>query len=371
MFTPEKRYKIHWEITDLCNLKCPMCPRTETLDHCKVVKEVQNSQFFFDDVKKLMPENFLKKVKRIDFCGNFGDPCIARDFYEICEYLTRNHNITIMASTNGSMRNPSWWKKLGELLAGSESWFEFHIDGLQDTNHLYRIGANWEKVIANAQAFIDGGGRADWHYILFKHNQHQLGEAHTLANKMGFSHFVPTGTGRFPQGDVFKYMHPDGDFRLLEKATITLEQGIEKTQATNPQDQDSSPPSAAMKKLAYTVEDNTDIHQENTQQETSINGITCKSAAKNRFFIDALGYVAPCCWISNRDIKKPGDMLKSITISGRKLDDFNIRKRPIEDILSNELFSNIFPQFWQLDALATCRKKCGIKHRNVKIKMKL
>ena len=102
----------------------------------------------------------MKRLARIDFCGTFGDPCVARDFYEICELLVKKYGITIMVSTNGSMRNPAWWKKLGKLFAGTRSWLEFHVDGLRNTNHLYRIGANWENIMANANAFISGGARA-------------------------------------------------------------------------------------------------------------------------------------------------------------------------------------------------------------------
>ncbi|MFC1814481.1 hypothetical protein ACFL0M_00780 [Thermodesulfobacteriota bacterium] len=132
-----------------------------------------------------------------------------------------------MVSTNGSMRNPAWWKKLGELFAGTESWFEFHIDGLKDTNHLYRIGANWDKIMANAAAFISGGGSADWHYVLFKHNQHQIEEAHEIARQMGFNSFILIETSRFPADGTFRYMHPDGDLHDLERATISVNCGNE------------------------------------------------------------------------------------------------------------------------------------------------
>ncbi len=347
MFNTECRYKIHWEITDLCNLKCPMCPRTDILNRCRPVKEIQNSQFSLEDVMKYFPDSFLKKIKRIDFCGNFGDPCMARDFYNICEFLVKKYNITIMASTNGSMRDPSWWKKLGTLLAGTDSWFEFHIDGLSDTNHLYRIGANWERVVANTQAFISGGARADWHYILFRHNQHQLDEARNQASQMGFKHFVPTDSGRFPPDGKYRYMHPDGNLRDLEQATISI----------------------AHEKADSAIIDNP--QKTPSQSLTTVNGITCKSASKNRFFLDSRGYITPCCWVSNRDIEKPGDMLKTVALITRDIDDFNIHSRPIEEILTDQLFITVFPDLWKSDDLATCRKKCGKKHRNVKHKILL
>lgn len=363
MFKVDHLYKVHWEITDLCNLKCPMCPRTDIFNHCLPVSEVQSTQFFLEDVKVLFPDKFLRKIKRIDFCGNFGDPCIAQDFYEICEFLVANYGITLMVSTNGTMRNPSWWKKLGELLADTESWLEFHIDGLRDTNHLYRIGANWNKIMENTKAFLAGGARADWHYILFKHNQHQVDEAHIMAHQMGFKHFVPTDSGRFPYKGKYRYMHPNGDWINLEQATISVRHGIENSISDKETNIKHLAPSAAS--------DCTLSLKNNSASFTPINGISCKSASLNRFFLDSRGYITPCCWVSNRDINRPGDMLKSVSISGKEEEIYNIRNRPIEEILSDDLFSEIFPNLWMSDKLATCRKKCGRKLRNYKFKIKL
>ena len=346
MFNSQRKYKIHWEITDLCNLKCPMCPRTDTQNRCRPVKELQNTQFFLTDVKKLLPDAFMKQVQRVDFCGNFGDPCMARDFYDICEYLIVHHQITVMVSTNGSMRKPPWWGRLGQLFAGTPSWLEFHVDGLADTNHLYRIGARWENIEANAAAFIEGGGRAEWHFILFKHNQHQVDQAREFARRMGFHAFVPTDTGRFSDGGKIPYMHPDGDWRILEQADVRLEK---------------TPDSKGMK-AASSIQ---------SEAGDGPPAIRCKSAEKNRFFLDAAGYLAPCCWISNRDPLRPGDMLRAIAATGKDPEQFNIRRRPVGEILQDDLFSIGFPGLWNADDLATCRKKCGRHHRNVKIRMNL
>jgi MoaA/NifB/PqqE/SkfB family radical SAM enzyme len=372
MFKSDQKYKIHWELTDICNLKCPMCPRTDISQYCQPVKEVEKTQFFLGDVEKFFPDKFLKKIKRIDFCGNYGDPCMAQDCYEICELLVKKYQITIMASTNGSMRNPSWWKKLGELLAGTDSWFEFHIDGLRDTNHLYRIGANWDKVMANVKAFIDAGARADWHYILFNHNQHQVDEAHALANDMGFNHFVPTLSGRFPHEGKYSYMHPSGDWVDLEQATISLHHGLE-----NPNI--SQAPSSHSSVVEKETKSNRKVPSVASAEQLSspqiiesmpgINGINCKSASKNRFYLDSRGYISPCCWVTNRDVQRPGDMLKTIAKIGKNIDDYNIRNRPIEEILADELFTEVFPALWQSDELATCRKKCGDKRRNYKVRL--
>jgi hypothetical protein len=264
-----------------------MCPRTDILDHCRPAKEIQNTQFFLDDVKQYFPDSFLKRLNRVDFCGNFGDPCIARDFYKICEFFISNYKITIKVSTNGAMRSPAWWQKLGTLFANTDSWLEFHIDGLRDTNRLYRIGANWDKIMANAQAFISGGARTEWYYILFKHNQHQVGEAKKKAREMGFDKFVIVETGRFPYGGTYRYMHPDGDWRDLEQATISVRDGIQDSKAAPIAEKHEQIPDQKTAPKAPTA--NIQIQKNNPGLPVAVNGIGCKSAIKNRFFLDSQG----------------------------------------------------------------------------------
>ncbi|SVE25963.1 uncharacterized protein METZ01_LOCUS478817, partial [marine metagenome] len=128
-----------------------------------------------------------------------GDPPMTPDWEEII-INTANRNYIIDVETNGSMRTPESWAKVGKVFAktekeqsGEAGFMEkvitFSIDGLEDTNKLYRIGINHKRVMANAKAFIDAGGRARWKMIVFEHNKHQVEEAQQLAKDMGFWEF--------------------------------------------------------------------------------------------------------------------------------------------------------------------------------------
>jgi sulfatase maturation enzyme AslB (radical SAM superfamily) len=354
MFDVERPYAIHWELTDLCNLKCPMCPRTDHHNYCRPVAAVGHRQFFLEDVEKYLPDHFLKRVKAVDFCGNYGDPCVARDFLKICRYLIQRYDIALTVSTNGSMRQPDWWRQLGDLFAPTPGLLEFHIDGLEDTNHLYRIGADWTKIMDNAAAYISAGGKADWLFIAFKHNQHQIHQACDTARKMGFYRFVQVDTGRFPDDHTFPYQHPDGGIRHLEQATVS-----------------------GHHESAYAAGAHREVEAEkfSTNKKSiipaAISGIRCKSSKHNRFYLDASGNLAPCCWVAGVDDRNSGNMLKAVKAAGRNPEDFNIRNRSIDDIVRDLLFSNIFPKLWTSDSLETCRKKCGRQHRNIRKKMLL
>jgi hypothetical protein len=65
----------------------------------------------------------------------------------------------------------------------------FSIDGLADTNHIYRKKVNWIKVMNNAAAFIKAGGSAHWDMLVYKHNEHQVDIAEQVARDLGFTWF--------------------------------------------------------------------------------------------------------------------------------------------------------------------------------------
>lgn len=99
-------------------------------------------------------------------------------------------------NTNAGAKKPEWWRELAKTL-GNWSYLKFSFDGLGDTNHLYRQGVNWDIAWENALAFIEAGGKAEWDYLIFEHNEHQVEEARALAEKVGFRKFIPKKTGRF------------------------------------------------------------------------------------------------------------------------------------------------------------------------------
>ena len=105
-----------------------------------------------------------------------GDPIISKDTLEIYQYLREvNPNISLAMHTNGSAREPAWWEKI----AKAKVKVTFGLDGLQDTNHYIGYSTNFDKIIKNAKAFIDAGGFAKWHMLVFEHNEHPSGRSTT------------------------------------------------------------------------------------------------------------------------------------------------------------------------------------------------
>ena len=105
----------------------------------------------------------------------------------------QNEKLKLSVITNGSVRSVDWWRQLAKVTTS----VRFGIDGLSDTHKIYRQNANWSMIIRNAKAFIEAGGYAIWDYLVFGHNEHQIEEARSLSEKLGFKEFIVKKTGRF------------------------------------------------------------------------------------------------------------------------------------------------------------------------------
>ena len=253
---------LHLEPTDACNAACPQCSReTDTtfdknnLHHLNV-----------EQIKELVDVDTIKNLNKLYMCGDYGDPAAGRHTLEIFKYFRSiNPTITLGMNTNGGLRSIDWWRELAEIMYQDnpypQEYVVFSIDGLADTNHVYRINVNWEKVMTNAQAFISAGGRAHWEMLVFEHNQHQVDQAQQTAKDMGFKWFRAKVSKRFKT-------HPIGFLRPPE-----------------------------------------------SWKDPNVNEgkIECQAIKESSLYISAKGIIYPCCWLgtSKNSIDKFDSIQKS------------------------------------------------------------
>lgn len=172
----------HIEPSGKCTLECPSCDRTHFYNR---FKKRETSDINIDHLY-----NFLKdhKTPLVQFCGNNGDPIYHKDFHRLCKTIKKLGS-SLHIITNGSFKTKKWWEKLKEILDLNDT-LTFSIDGLEDTNHLYRVNADWSSIMTavnvcnNPKKF-----KTVWKFIPFKHNQHQIDQARTLSEKLGFDSF--------------------------------------------------------------------------------------------------------------------------------------------------------------------------------------
>lgn len=174
---------LHLEPTTVCQAACPQCPRTYLTNYDIVSMSLSKA-------KETFSVEFIQTLEKLFMCGNLGDPAAAEDTIEIYKYF-RQHNPTIVLgmNTNGGLRNRKFWTQLGQLFSNPFDYVVFSIDGLEDTNHIYRKNVNWQYVIDNAKTFIAAGGNAHWDMLVFEHNEHQVNDCARLAKDLGFSWF--------------------------------------------------------------------------------------------------------------------------------------------------------------------------------------
>lgn len=183
------------EITTYCNAACPQCPRNINGGEVNPYLNLQHLSREAIDIA--FPKELCQRLRQVFFCGSYGDPIVHPDFLDILrDFREKNPTLWIYIHTNGGVHNTDWWEKLAQII-NHNGKIDFGIDGLEDTNHLYRRGVSFEKAINNAQAFIKTGGKAQWNYIVYKHNEHQIEQAKLLSEIIGFDKILFRGTGRF------------------------------------------------------------------------------------------------------------------------------------------------------------------------------
>ena len=233
---------LHLESTDVCQLACPACARETDLEFNKA----QKNHLTVDQIQQHFSIDQVAKLNKMFMCGDYGDPAAGRHTLEIYRWFRSiNPDIVLGMNTNGALQNVDWWQELAVIMNQPQDYVVFSIDGLEDTNHIYRVGCNWSKLMTNAQAFIHAGGSAHWDMLVYRHNQHQVDAAEQLARDMGFTWFR-----------------------------------------------------AKVSKRPFANQLEIPVGWINPRENTG--PIRCHALEEQSIYIDAQSRVSPCCWLGNR-----------------------------------------------------------------------
>ena len=193
MFDIQQLKSIEFELANKCNAKCPQCPR---YTKGRLLQGLNKDELSLQDIKQSIDTTIISGLVSVIFKGTTGDPIIAKDFLNIVQHFKQhNPKIKVWIATNGGLHNDAYWQRLAEIL-NSYDKVVFGIDGLADTHSMYRIGTDYDKVLANAKTFIAHGGNAHWQFIKFQHNQHQWHDCEQLSQQLAFSNFITLHSDR-------------------------------------------------------------------------------------------------------------------------------------------------------------------------------
>lgn len=341
MFTLSTLASLHIEPTTRCNASCPVCVRN--IAGGPLAPGITLTELTAADLQAFLPDAAFERLSDILFCGNAGDPAACTELVEMIDWLRSKRKLYIAVATNGGLRPPAWWADLARVMSGRVT---FSLDGLTDTNHLYRRNVRFDVALANAQAFIAAGGRAIWSFLVFGHNEHQIEEARDLAKKLGFERFEARKALGFSGGNQMPVFKRDGTFDYF-----------------------LSPPSPAWRLDGSTdpVVPRTDtplLSDLDTPMAVPMPSgrpIACKSQIQGEMFITAEGLLLPCCWMGAQARHRMPDAateeIASILRDHR--DVLDLRQRPITDILNDPEYNRLLEP--TLHSFDVCDRTCSVR----------
>lgn len=301
--TRDQVKKLIVEATSYCNLHCPQCPRFDEQGY--LTKNLTPGHLDLAVFKNAIKHNTFPNIELIQFEGDYGDIMMHPNADTLIEYACGISNV--VAVTNGAMRSPKWWDKLGKI---NNLTVQFSIDGLDDTNHIYRINSNYKRIIDNASAYIMGGGRAEWKFIIFKHNQHQVEQARKLAYDLGFVNFTTQASSRnFFGGNTTWPVMLEGVFsHYLEMSDLTV-----------------------------SARDKTSIESIKLLADKNYKPPACQFQSGHGIYLNYQGHLLPCCMVSGITWNK--DMTSKLWMRILKnYDNIDISKHTVEEILDGDFY---------------------------------
>jgi len=328
MYTVDQITQMHAEISSVCQAGCIDCSRLIEIDDkwyansfCNNLNSNYDTQSFLDHVDQ------FTGLARIDFCGNNGDPMSHPDIVYICERLNLKKLFCTIA-TNGAVGSTDKYQRLAEL--GVE--ITFGIDGLEDTNHIYRRGVLWNKLMQNVKSFIDSGGSAEWQWLDYPWTRHQIDLARSMSLDLGFKNFfIKSRNNKDLDNHIKNNKHKPTPRDLIKLPTKRREQNYsQQLESTMPKDIDT---------------------------------ISCQSANQREIYLQVDGTVWPCCWLPQE--QQNNDESKQKFWKGLYENYFNsLHHNTAEEIIKHKFYQDDLKKQNQFEhtenvKFLSCIKYCG------------
>lgn len=363
--------EIDLECTTYCNLACPECNRTT--DKELISSILNTSHITLENCKTWFKPTELTSLKEIRFCGAIDEALMNPELTDILDFFLDEFKIKyIDIRTNGSVRSTTWWTNFVNHLP-SKHIIVFGLDGLEDTLHIYRIGADYNKVINNAKAFIKAGGIASWQFIEFEHNKHQIEEAKQLAKELGFKEFRLVSSTRPTMTENLEHIRKNDKVSALSNR-VEVKPSIKKEPVQKP--------------VQESVQELVLIRKKTKKQKTVIRCENQDHGSGNRILVNALEQVVPCCFLNgyfhqpyaynkNTENKtKPSfsffedprlaELYHKHKDSEDELTAMSLKHHTLKEILAGKFFADIQGSWTTNDPIERCLEVCG---RNIKDEM--
>lgn len=312
---------IEWldiELTSFCNIECKGCFRVIS----KHADKILNKEYItIDTIRERFHKEMFPSIKIINFCGSVDEPTTHPQFFDIIRHFA-DWDAHINIATNGSLRTTKWWTELAGILPDSHG-VTWGIDGSDELSEVYRQGSNFAKVEQNFRAFNAAGGKSNWQFIVFEHNEHQLDTAKERATSEGFKNFKTIISHR---------KDTKGNVRAAKTEKI-----------------DNAP---------------------------EIASVSCKYANQKRIFINHVGNVIPCCHLNSKMLEYGvsniiKDEFETLLSEQNYNDTINLKNASIQDAIHSDIWQGIVNSWDSDNPMPRCMQVCKQMKRDTFIKEEL
>lgn len=336
----EKVERLNIDINSACNAACPGCAR-------QIGGIYRNETYPMNQHMSL--ETWIKlfqevghQIKSVVFCGNYGD---AGATNHLPEMLSAAHEINpdtyFVVVSNMGLNSIEYWKRLGNCVPKHCLQVQCSIDGLEDTNHLYRRFVKWDKVIRNVRALAETDTLMIWKYIEFDWNKHQIEQARELASSIGFYDFIVTPNNQ-PGSDK--------DF----------------TEFRNLLGNDWDSVEAYMKGAPFSITSWRDLDAEESYKHVmkhvaEYDTIECYTKDEQSIHVDWNGYVWPCCWFGGTEYLPQPEVrsAQGLFVPDVQSGWNNINNHTLKTILEHPFYKNELMDSLSTKPSTVCASSCG------------
>lgn len=209
------------EPTNICNLKCPMCPSGNG------EMKRRMGHLNYEDFKKLLDDvgDYLLQIQ----LWNQGEPFLNKSFLDFVRYANEK-GIMTHTSTNGHFIRTD--EDAENLIKSGLDQLIFSMDGTsQETYEKYRVGGDYQLVmdtlerIANARERLNSKKPlVELQFLVFKHNQKEIDQMISMSKKLNLNRisFKTAQIYSNQQGKVFlpedaafsRYEHDGENYKL-------------------------------------------------------------------------------------------------------------------------------------------------------------
>ena len=171
--------------TNICNLKCPLCPTWQDVEaRPKGKMDMQTFRNILDEAGQYL--------LAVNLC-NWGEPLLTPDLPDMVRHA-KKYNIVVGLSTNLNYLPD---RTARELIASEVDIIVVSLDGAtQESYARYRKGGNFSTVLGNIEklnSYRQNNKKFPlliWQFLVNKYNEQEIEMAREMSQKIGLQFFV-------------------------------------------------------------------------------------------------------------------------------------------------------------------------------------